>query len=151
MVPPLETVYRYHCGAGGLSVANYVIFGDVKDTETSRPLDRVIVELTWIDAFKAGFIPGAVPSRSEILSDDGRERDEQRKVRTEEDGRYVLCPVPGQRPVIVDTDVKNFAGPTYVLRLEDGQASVDDGSGQRSVSIPERILRLDLNLVPERR
>ena len=151
VVPPLETVYRYHCGAGGLSVANYIIFGDVKDTETSRPLDRVTVELTWIDAFKAGFIPGAVPSRSEILSDDGREHDEQKKVRTEEDGRYVLCPVPGQRPVIVVTDVGNFTGPTYVLRLEDAQASVDDGTGPRSVPVPERILRLDLNLVPERR
>ncbi len=151
VVPPLETVYRYHCGGGGLSVANYVVFGDVKDTESARHLDRVTVELTWIDAFKPGFIPGAVPSRSEILSSDGRERDESKKVRTGNDGRYVMCPVPGRRPLIVVTDVGNFTGPTYVVRLEDGEAIVDDGSGPRTVPIPERILRLDINLVPKRR
>jgi len=75
-------------------------------------------------------------------SDDGKLR-----ARTDDDGRFVLCPVRGRYPVNVLTNAKNYEGPTYVVTFNDDVAVVDDGSGPRSVPVPERILRLDFNLV----
>ncbi len=127
MVPPLATVYRYLCGSGGLAGAQHIITGTITETESGIPIDKVRVEMEW----------NAVAG-----SRDGRLR-----ARTDDDGRYVLCPVRGLYPVTVVTNAKNYDGPTYVVTFNDGVAVVDDGSGPRSVPVPERILRLDFNLV----
>jgi len=126
VVPPVETVYRYLCGSGGLGAAQHVIMGTITEIESGLPIDKVRVEMEWYAV--AG-------------SDDGKLR-----ARTDDDGRYVLCPVRGRYPVTVVTDAKNYEGPTYVVTFDDGVAVVEDGSGPRSAPVPERILRLDFKL-----
>ena len=59
-----------------------------------------MVELSWIDAFRSGEIPGSFRSRDDQLRGDGSERGEVKKVRSEKDGRYTLCPVPARRPLM---------------------------------------------------
>jgi hypothetical protein len=127
VVPPLQTVYRYLCGSGGLPQADHVITGTITEATSGLAIGKVRVETAWNT--------GSGSQSREL------------RARSDDDGRFVLCPVPGRGTVAVGTDVKNYEGPTYVVTFDDGVAVIDDGSGSHEVPVPERILRLDFNLV----
>ena len=157
VVPPVETVYRYHCGSGGLSVGSYVVFGTVQEAVSGLPIRRVPVELSWIDPFTPGQSEESIRiameltgvSRDEALRT--RQGNEALRARSDDDGRYVLCPVPTRKPVMVVTDADDYGGPIVLVEFDGDRAVVDDGTGPREVVVSNRILRLDLHLTPENR
>ncbi len=131
VVPPLETVYRYHCGSGGLSAAQNIVVGMVHDAETGLPIDDVPIEALWANE------PG--------------QSDGSLRARSREDGAFTLCPVPSARRLTITTDVDNYTAATLMVELEHGVARIDDGTGSRAVPTPDRVLRIDLNLTASER
>ncbi len=124
VVPSLETAHRNLCRRADPG-RNMVLHGDVR-TPDGYPLKDAEVVAMWE--------PGV-----------------ERKDKTDETGQYVLCDLPNDVAMVVTVRHDAFAHDPVGVRFVEPDVVIETVLGQTSYYVPDRIVRMGLELVRGRR